>query len=206
GRPRSRRAAEQRDEVAAYHLGHGACSPRFAPTKAMAVRLVCRPSRVSRSGRQVLGQHLKCSESRGGWEGGFICRAQSGGEGPSYFLRQPAHSIVVVFKIQTQRKTKSSIPRRRGAWKTFNAKNRSKLDVDLLRAQQPTRDGSSSRKLLTRRQERGISCLRGRIPGGTRRVASPAAIASFKKSAYSEIFVFRCNTFTPMEIQMTVGP
>src|SRR5262249_48190226 len=51
-----------------------------------------------------------------------------------------------------------------------------------------------------------ISCLRGRIPGGTRRVASPAAIASFKKSAYSEIFVFRCNTFTPMEIQMTVGP
>src|SRR5262249_44254200 len=79
GRPRSRRAAEQRDEVAAYHLGHGACSPRFAPTKAMAVRLVCRPSRVSRSGRQVLGQHLKCSESRGGWEGGFICRAQSGG-------------------------------------------------------------------------------------------------------------------------------
>src|SRR5262249_14374861 len=43
----------------------GACSPRFVPTKAMAVLLVCRPSRVSRSGWQVLGQHLKCSESRG---------------------------------------------------------------------------------------------------------------------------------------------
>src|SRR5262245_31060790 len=42
----------------------GACSPRFVRTKAMAVRLVRRALRVSRSGRQVLGQHLKCSESR----------------------------------------------------------------------------------------------------------------------------------------------
>src|SRR5262249_22100610 len=103
------------------------------------------------------------------------------------------HLIVVVPKMQAQRNTNASIRRRRAAGKSSTAESRSKLDVDLLRAQQPTRDGSSSRKLLTRRQERGISCLRGRIPGGTRRVASPAAIASFKKSAYSELFVFRGN-------------
>ena len=56
----------------------GACSPRFVPTKAMAVLLVCRPSRVSRSGWQVLGQHLKIE---GGWEGvpvSFAARKAAG--------------------------------------------------------------------------------------------------------------------------------
>src|SRR6516165_5794448 len=53
-RPRGRRATEQRDEFASSHVGHGGVLPpalcqRSAP-------------RVSRSGRQVLGQHLKCSE------------------------------------------------------------------------------------------------------------------------------------------------
>src|SRR5262249_52863809 len=90
------------------------------------------------------------------------------------------HLIVVVPKMQAQRNTNASIRRRRAAGKSSTAESRSKLDVTLLRAQQPTRDGSSSRKLLTRQQEREISCLRGRIPGGTRRVASPTAIASFK--------------------------
>src|SRR5262249_9176571 len=46
-----RRAAEKRDERAAPHVGHlGVLPPLFA--KAMAARLVRRPSRVSRSGRQ----------------------------------------------------------------------------------------------------------------------------------------------------------
>ena len=49
-----RRAAEQRDEIASSHVEHGGVLPpalcqRSAP-------------RVSRSGREVLGQHLKCSE------------------------------------------------------------------------------------------------------------------------------------------------
>src|SRR5262249_1066909 len=53
-RPRGRRAAQQRDELASSHIGHGGVLPpalcqRSAP-------------RLSRSGRQVLWQHLKCSE------------------------------------------------------------------------------------------------------------------------------------------------
>src|SRR5262249_12597285 len=63
-RPRRRRAAEKRDELAPSHVGHGGVLPqRSAP-------------RVSRSGRQVLGQHLKFSESgvnslaqQWGWRG-----------------------------------------------------------------------------------------------------------------------------------------
>src|SRR5262249_37677682 len=48
---------------------------------------------------------------------------------------------------------------------------------------------------------RGRCRASGRL-ADRRRVASPTAIASFKKSAYSEIFVCGCNTFTPMEVKL----
>src|SRR5262249_11096627 len=48
----------------------------------------------------------------------------------------------------TQRNTNASIRRRRAAGKSSTAESRSKLDVDLLRAQQPTRDGSSLSQII----------------------------------------------------------
>jgi hypothetical protein len=49
-RPRSRRAAEQRDELAAPHVHHGASSSRL--------------SHPTTEGRQFLGADLKCSEMK----------------------------------------------------------------------------------------------------------------------------------------------
>jgi hypothetical protein len=49
-------AAEQRDELASFHVGHGGLLPRLMPTSAMALRSVLPRLSVSRRGRQVLGQ------------------------------------------------------------------------------------------------------------------------------------------------------
>src|SRR5262249_13729536 len=62
--PRHSCTAEQRDELAPSHVGHGGVLPPLGANEGHGLRLVRRASRVSRSGRQVLGQHLKCSEWR----------------------------------------------------------------------------------------------------------------------------------------------
>ena len=62
-RPYSRRAAEKRDELASSHVGHGRAPPALCQ-QGHGCTVGSPPSTVSRSGRQVLGQHLKCSESR----------------------------------------------------------------------------------------------------------------------------------------------
>jgi hypothetical protein len=41
-----------------------ACSPALCQRRGPGCTVGSPPSRVSRSGRQVLGQHLNCSESR----------------------------------------------------------------------------------------------------------------------------------------------
>jgi len=53
-RPRRRRAAEERDEIAAPHAGHGL----------FASRLVCRTLSLPQSGRRVLWTKVNRSESR----------------------------------------------------------------------------------------------------------------------------------------------
>src|SRR5262245_7534983 len=78
-RPRGRRAAEQRYELAALHLSH-------AMVMARPVRFVCRIFRVSWSGRRILGADLKCSES-GTWAAAASCRAQQA-PGPKVALRR----------------------------------------------------------------------------------------------------------------------
>src|SRR5262249_49367252 len=74
-----RRAAEQRDELAALHLSH-------AMVMARPVRFVCRIFRVSWSGRRIRGADLKCSES-GTWAAAASCRAQQA-PGPKVALRR----------------------------------------------------------------------------------------------------------------------
>ena len=58
-RPRDRRAAEQRDELAPSQVGHQA--PSHSPGRR---RSVCRTSSLPQEGRKVLGADLNCSESR----------------------------------------------------------------------------------------------------------------------------------------------
>ena len=65
--PRCRRAAEQRDELAPFHVEHGGLPPLRAVSAAdWPVRSVFHTSSLPQSGREVLGADLNCSESRRG--------------------------------------------------------------------------------------------------------------------------------------------
>src|SRR5262249_39059499 len=63
--PRSR-AAEQRDEIATFHVEHGDFLPDALSALPTGPCPVFRSFSLPQGGRQVLGANLKCSESRRG--------------------------------------------------------------------------------------------------------------------------------------------
>src|SRR5262249_36767698 len=73
-RPRRCHAAEQRDELAASYVGHGLLLALWRRP----MRSVYHTPSLPRTGRQVLGQHLKCSELDQGWA---AVTSRRGGEG-----------------------------------------------------------------------------------------------------------------------------
>ncbi len=65
-RPRGRRAAEQRDEIAASHVGHGLPLPGVSTGNQRTAQSAYRTLSLPRKHQQVLGAGLNRSESRGG--------------------------------------------------------------------------------------------------------------------------------------------